>query len=196
MSQRVSLHEWLNGREPLDLLDGRRFSAAELMTAAQVDTHQLTNILNKTDLELCSVSAGQGRARQFCLIDVYQIALFRALMRLTENARWAAHGLNGVLFHDRFAGASHLEELSAEADRGWCARCCESIKTAPALYWQRTEESPHFIYSDSLLLGLSSGQGPLADPLFMSGVVVNATRVLRGVDVALLEAIRRRESAT
>ncbi len=57
----------------------------------------LENFALKAGLVLCSRSPGRGRARQYCLIDVYQIRIMAELVALTGNARWSARALNDYL---------------------------------------------------------------------------------------------------
>ena len=75
-----------------------RFSANDVTRATGISQSRLTNILSKYPLILCSDSPGQGRPRQFCLIDAYQIAIMAKLVELTGDVGFAAHNSNYLLF--------------------------------------------------------------------------------------------------
>lgn len=139
-------------RETLRLLDGRRYTAAQVMRATGINSHTLTNYLSKSDILLCSESPGQGRARQFCLIDVYQLGMLRLLSAVTGNVAWSTRALDYLLFVDA--------EL-AEVARTWPKisisdtyfnqvrdRFCMSVFDAPEPYHHRDANDPIMITAD------------------------------------------------
>lgn len=131
-------------------LSGRRYSAADVLATAPASQDRLTNLHQKTDLRLCSESGGQGRARQYCLIDVYQIHLFTTLVRLTGDAKFSAEALNLLMFEEM-----EMKVLGAGGGGAWAAKhadfknsLCDDIKRAPPLYWKRETFRPVFLYVD------------------------------------------------
>lgn len=136
-------HEISDGQRRVDYLDGRRFSASQVKEAASINEHTLTNLINKSDIILCSERPGQGRARQFCLIDVYQLSLVREMVKATNDVSWSVHNANFVLFS--YASEAYVtrdnpfgstERLISEVDTAR-AKMCKSIKNAPAEYYTR-----------------------------------------------------------
>jgi hypothetical protein len=81
-------------------LSGTAFTAAQIVDALQITPDILTNILTKVRPVLCTDSEGQGRARAFCLADVYIVAILDALTKLTGKAAWAAGSLARLAFVD------------------------------------------------------------------------------------------------
>ncbi|MGU9978771.1 hypothetical protein ACJ4V0_01900 [Phreatobacter sp. HK31-P] len=72
----------------------RTYSAGEVIHACDITGDMLTNYISKSGIELCSPAPGRGRSRQFCLIDVYLIALLSRLGAITRNVKWTAQALN------------------------------------------------------------------------------------------------------
>ena len=67
----------------LKQLNEQRFLADTVCEVARIDGDTLTNYTRKTDLRLCSESR-QGRPRQFCLVDVYQLVLMAELTNINR----------------------------------------------------------------------------------------------------------------
>ena len=207
----------------MEAVNGRRFPAAAVLEAAEIKGPNLNNYLSKTPLELCSRSSGQGKARQFCLIDVYQISLLARLASLTGNVQRIAVELNALLWRDveeaaaqvaaREPGFVKLPRLERIRRMGLAPidedqhrhRFCADVFNAPALYHHRCnlpmtyhhygDSEPLYIYSDDLVLGLRVGPNPAVhDPLFPDGFIVNVTRLLSGVDLRLGQRIWRAET--
>lgn len=184
-TERRLFGEWLAGRTPLEVVEGYRFPAAAVLSAAGITGDTLTNYLTKTPLELFSRTAGQGRARQFCLIDVYQIALLATFAHLTSKVQVIARYLNDLPWQD---APFNSDESKLRRD------FCENVSTAAKVYHHRGEHDPMFVYSDSLLLELHAGLNPFVhDRLFRAGIVINATTIFSGVDVRLAEHLQREE---
>lgn len=171
-----------------------------------MDQHTLTNYITKSELDLCSPPSGQGRARQFCLIDVYQLVLMAKLARLCGQVFFVARWLNMLLWEDVLEQAIAEEIKRQPKGRHWLEvlkqsdfpdeiqtkkKWCKNIKTTPKLYHHRDKKEPIYIYTDSLLSGLSSGS-PFTDLLFHEGVVVNATFALSLADSTLIKRARQR----
>lgn len=87
-----------SARKTLMKVNGRRFTARQVLAACGITQHILTNILSKSPLVLVSESGGQGRPRKYTLIDVYQIRLLSLLSSLTGKMDWSARALNNTLF--------------------------------------------------------------------------------------------------
>jgi hypothetical protein len=193
----------------LDRLNGRRFTAGDLMYAAEIDGHTLTNYLTKTRLQLCSKSSGQGRARQFCLVDVYQITLLSRLVSITKNAIWSADALNWLLFGNIPAPTGKLlmpspspQDIQAlvflglppELGEKFRSLVCVNIRNADKVYWHRDSGDPHFfigsdrdIKSGTTNRLVIARRGAFADMHF-GGAVLNLTNCLAWVDRRLAEA--------
>ncbi|WP_375308405.1 hypothetical protein WI560_13565 [Bradyrhizobium sp. A11] len=54
----------------------------------------------KNGLDLCSEAPGRGSPRRFLALDVYMIALLRAVLRLTDDAAGAADTVHRLVFSD------------------------------------------------------------------------------------------------
>lgn len=187
--------------ERLEFLDGRRFPARAVMHAAMVNQNAITNYHQKYGLDsaLCSETAGQGRARQYCLVDVYQVALIQALTELTGNVKWAVMSLEGLLFEDheaRAVEAAETQEIDGEAEeRFYKQLVCKSIDAAPLPYKWRDVRRPVLLYATPPDIHFFNpiryakwGDDSM-DYTFQGGIVWNATMHLIGVDNLLLEFV-------
>ncbi|MBB3930053.1 hypothetical protein GGR25_001092 [Kaistia hirudinis] len=159
----------------LALIDGKKWSAAEVQRAALVKADTLTNYLSKNRLRLASVSDGPGRPRQFCTVDVYQLALMNRLVELTRRPEWAARTVEIMLFEDVIHRAHH-EIIGSDADdalfrtmsaaskingdlvnldehskakgtlEAACVAFCTSLSKCPPMYTHRDIENPFVVY--------------------------------------------------
>lgn len=136
----------------------KRYSAAQLVGATEISGDVLTNYLSKTDLRLCSESSGRGRARQFCLIDVYLVALMARLTHLTGKAKWSALALNSFLFSevDGQSFVAHKQNRAPPNDQDderyadqLAAKFCIDIGRAPEPFWYRESLNPWFFFAES-----------------------------------------------
>ncbi|WP_426954110.1 hypothetical protein [Muricoccus radiodurans] len=193
-------------------MNGRQFPAAVVERAAEIDSDSLANFINKSPLDLCSRSPGRGRARQFCLVDVYQLAFLARLVRITSRVESAARCLNFMLWQtsisdtmrgvaDKVQGkeASWLDRLAIAAAEPFDADAarrsyCEDVRRASPLYHYRNENDPFFIYSDIAGRSFQAGPNPaLTNPRYQGGILLNATFLLNSVDQTLAEHIKRLE---
>lgn len=76
-------------QERFDWLNGRGFSAKQVCAGAAIPEETLTNWLRKQHLEIFSPETGQGRARTFCLADIYMLAVMAEIAGLTGQAKFA-----------------------------------------------------------------------------------------------------------
>jgi len=197
-----SYRRWLGKRQPLDVLNGRRFTVDAVLVAAAISEDTLSNYLrSNVGLELCSDSPGRGRSRQFCLVDVYQLALLGAFARLTSRVFFVAKDLNSILL------LGPGEMIAAERDRDrrgitddlsdsevW-SLFCKDIYRTPRLYHHRDTAAPLFVYSDPSGISFNAGPNPFtSDPGFHNGIVVNATYLFAAVDQSLCVHLFRTES--
>ncbi len=198
-------------------LAGRTYSADEVIAACGITGDMLTNYLSKSGIELCSESPGRGRSRQFCLIDVYLIALLSRLGAKTRNVKWTASALNYLTFGPVFSAAMEeartiaqpngsfrrettmsKAEVAARKDhrRG---QLCADITRSHHAFWTRDypELAGTFIaFADEMAIQTN---GPLeivtpdkAGHLISvsEGVYLNVTSTLRIVDAALIALIK------
>lgn len=129
-----------------------RFPTAAVLRAARLSPMALGNITSKSPLILCSESAGQGRSRQFCLVDVYQLALLVRLTLLTGRWSWSAEACNRLLLPDLYAHNPAPEYWPKIAQSPECATaraklCEDPAANLPALYTDRGEQ-PWFVFAD------------------------------------------------
>lgn len=197
-----------------NVLNGRRFSAAEIVNAAadsaHMTQHTLTNLLTKSDLLLCSDSEGKGKARQFCLVDVYQLVVTAKLAELTGNVRRAAEAANFMLLPrlgpqaQSVAALRRLHESGCEGN-GWLSEeDRNAIEEARQLYRTSTTHLPEcYTHRDLdnplyLLQFWSKGRG-LSYPKVVTqgsndfawfstvgGILVNITQEFARIDTNLL----------
>ncbi|MEM7223450.1 MAG: hypothetical protein AAF495_10750 [Pseudomonadota bacterium] len=181
------------------VLARQRFRHADLAKSAVTTGGQLNNITNKSQLLLVSESAGQGRARAYCLIDAYQVSIYATLSRLTGNAQWSARLCNQMLFANwvnQQAGDAAPLLLSPPQDLR--DKLCSDLKHAPAWYTERDKKHPVCIFADDTQVGGSNP--PLPRPLAMvdlhgqallGGVIVNLTANFQRVDTLLKDHLER-----
>lgn len=129
-----------------------RFPTAAVLRAASLSPMGLGNVTSKSPLILCSESAGQGRSRQFCLVDVYQLALLTRLSLLTGRWSWSAEACNRLLLPDLYAHNPAPEYWPKIAQSPECATaraklCEDPAANLPALYTDRGEQ-PWFVFAD------------------------------------------------
>ena len=186
------------------MLDGRRFTSQQVLCAAGISQDRLTNILSKSELELCSETAGQGRARRYGLIDVYQIALLSEFTALTGSVQWSARALNYLLLveHETHQLAREFTGRVTESESDYKARLCYSISNAPEPYQSRDLSNPHLLVADILALRHGTpkldyykadrkGIDLVRDASFSGGIVWKITTHLWNVDRKLAETLER-----
>ena len=192
--------------EAADNLKHMSFPASTVCKAAEVTSSMLENFALKAGLVLCSRSPGRGRARQYCLIDVYQIRIMAELVALTGNARWSARALNdylGQVFVPARIGAikigfSTLGWSGAPEIRNQFEDLCVNPDRAPPAYLERIPFSPWLLWTSKRCVDQSEGQlielrgEVLLENLAFenSGYFVNVSRLLDEVDRRLLDAIQ------
>ena len=84
---------------PKELI-GVRISTADILAATNMSPHALNNCISKSGLILCSNPLGQGRSREYCVPDAYQLALYSNLVTASGNVKWSVDNLNRILFGD------------------------------------------------------------------------------------------------
>jgi hypothetical protein len=192
--------------EAADNLKHMKFPASTVCKAAEVTSSMLENFALKAGLVLCSQSPGRGRARQYCLIDVYQIRIMAELVALTGYARWSARALNdylGQVFVPARIGAikigfSTLGWSGAPEIRNQFKDLCVNIDRAPPAYLERIPFSPWLLWTSKRCVDRSEGQlielrgEVLLENLAFenSGYFVNVSRLLDEVDRRLLDAMQ------
>ena len=192
--------------EVADNLKHMRFPASTVCKAAGVTSSMLENFALKAGLVLCSRSPGRGHARQYCLIDVYQIRIMAELVALTGNARWSARALNdylGQVFVPARIGAirigfSTLGWSGAPEIRNQFKDLCLNPDRAPPAYLERIPFSPWLLWTSKRCVDQSEGQlTELRAEAFLenlafenAGYFVNVSRLLDEVDRRLLDAMQ------
>ncbi len=200
-----------NDRPTWTSLDGQLFSAADVMKAAGITQHTLTNYLSKTSLELCSTTLGQGRARRYCLIDVYQISLLARLSRLIKSVAWVADALNYLLFVD-WETREFIKVLNSTGTNGveYCKddiaifkrQLCSSISSAPEPYTNRDLLNPTFLIIsesdveiDRRVIRYENRDGLGYANLGSPGVAVwSSTQLLSHVDQVLIDTKKEHQN--
>lgn len=191
-------------QDMLKALNGRRFTARHVMKAAPVTTHTLTNITAKTDLRLFSESAGQGRPRAFCLIDVYVITLFDALSTLIGSAKNAAAMINELVVMEWLVSPEFRDDDKIGLDElvsKHAPQVCEDIFHAAEGYTARDLRDPFFIVADYSDFRMGDHRrGVIMSPERLSeidfkridmrgAVVINMTKRLVAVDEVLFKEV-------
>jgi hypothetical protein len=178
-----------------------RFSARQVTKATQITGDMLTNMITKVKPILCSDSAGQGRARQYCLIDIYHIALLASVTRLTGKAMWSARSLDYLTLIPYPAVAQTLPvQPGPDLDARRKALCAD-ISLSHPLFWTRDlETKPWFLFAEhahvsSGLFGLRVADATTMNPMAWAfeGLYLNATWVLAEVDRRLLNSLQGEE---
>lgn len=186
-------------------LSNFRFSAHDVCAAVGISGDVLTNYLTKTRVVLSSASPGRGRQREFCLIDVYQLALLADLVRLTRDAPWSARALECLIFQGNLFTHSASEEVSATLWGRWQdqkprppVNLCAEILHAHPMFWSRPTNRNWLVFGEfedvaTQVHRLSLIQAGSASFLTFQrmGVFFNATKRLADVDGALLEILNR-----
>jgi hypothetical protein len=83
--------------ELLSRLNGRRFYQDHL-TAVGIPSDTVINYERKLGLSLVSAPPGRGRARQFCLADVYMLKLATEIFVLTGSAIAGVETANNLMY--------------------------------------------------------------------------------------------------
>ena len=182
-------------------LNKHRFSAKQVTIATLISAGQLNNTINKSDLLLCSPRSGQGRAREFCLIDIYQVGLFHVLSRLTGDAQWSASLLNLLLFEEWIdEKVERMPLIRILPPREQRERFCADIKAAPYFYRVREPHDPLVYYIDhwqihvktAPLYPIHFSELRLTDPDIYGGIFINWARYLDRIDDELLKQVEQR----
>src|SRR5687768_1718002 len=121
------------------------FPARAVANAAGISGDVLTNYLTKSGLELCSVSRGQGKPRDFLLIDVYQIALMARLVRYVGRVSECAKALNNLLFERPSDDAWLLSDEFIFHQVQRVMALARDVSAAHPVYWTRHLSNPWFI---------------------------------------------------
>lgn len=186
------------------ILNGRGFTAEQVCEGAGISGDALTNYLRKQKLQLFSPPTGQGRARRFCLADIYVVATVATLADLSGQTKycsfcvWRHFALDpifqtmGLSDHDAPAlpdgfeavAEQYLEDVERDTRNG-VASFFWRDKTKPFLIILRSAKT----YSGEFV---SFFQQDLHGDLltqFGSGIFVNLTALFTEVDMRLEHAI-------
>jgi hypothetical protein len=187
----------------------RAFTANQVAEAAAVTPDVLTNYLAKAKILLCSETAGQGRARRFCLVDAYQLSLMSRLTALTANAGWSARSLENLLFGmpqktifqgRKYAGLEHegpapFKTKGAKEVLQRRRLFCENIAEAPELYWSVPSEASWVLFAErryieagEFTLKVFRSDEPGWLRFVREGYLVNVSTLLRETDSRLRES--------
>ena len=187
----------LQPSETVVTLAQRTFSAADVMTAADVTADQLDLFQRKAGLVLCSDPPGRGRARRFCLLDVYLVTLMGRLTRLTGSQSWSAASL-GYAVYPPFPATMQGSPLHRGADLDQRrADLCADIRAAHPLFWTRSWHSqPWIVFAEDShvskgIFGVEVANVADLDALVhrREGYFLNVTRLLDAVDKRLLSTV-------
>lgn len=167
----------------LDLLNGRRFTAGDICLAADIEPKTLANYIHKTSVQLASQSRGQGKSREYCLIDVYAMAFFDRIAKRTNDIHLAAKLVNSLLYDEL-----ELDLLDGKGPFTGHPQArksfCEDIRWAPSYFQHRDVKNPRYAFQDEQG-GLIVSDRVIVDPLHGT-VVVNLTALLAHVDTVLV----------
>ncbi|MCH8097872.1 MAG: hypothetical protein IID53_12420 [Proteobacteria bacterium] len=183
----------------LKQLNEQRFLAAAVCKVAGIDGNTLTNFTRKTSLMLCSESR-QGRPREFCLVDVYQLILMAELTRINRSPKDNALALNNALFAEAVWSIANLAEMKRTKDGYFirdkdpaemARRFCADIFTTPEPYWYRDMTRPIFASQNAhgVAINWHDALPNFDTALNHSGLVINVTLRLKYADSDLIEAI-------
>lgn len=172
-------------RDPLvDFLNGKLYTAAEVAAAGGVKANSLVNLLSKSNLELCSQAKGRGKARDFCLIDAYALALMDRLTRTLKDYDLAAENCNELLYGEcRIA----LDEgrLPWRTDGELKEGLCGDIYKAHPVFFERDLDRPHYFVGTAENLVVSQDLHTIAQGAETGIYVFNLTLIFTTVDLTL-----------
>ena len=184
----------------LKQLNEQRFLADTVCKVARIDGDTLTNYTRKTDLRLCSESR-QGRPRQFCLVDVYQLVLMAELTNINRSPKVNAFALNNALFSEAVWSIADLAKMERTEDGYFipykgdpaeiAPRFCADILTTPEPYWHRDTKRQIFASQNAYGAAINWHEAPpnFDTVLNHSGLVINVTLRLKWADTDLINAI-------
>ena len=172
----------------------RTFTAGELIAAAEVTPDNLDIWQRKAGLQLATEPPGRGRARRFCLLDVYLVALMSRLTRLTGSQVWSARSLD-YLVYAPFPATMQGQPM--HRGPGLDTRRTDlvmDIGQAHELFWTRSWHSRPWVlfvedsHVDTGIYGMEVANVADLDALIhrREGYFLNATRRLHEVDQHLV----------
>ncbi len=169
----------------LDFLNGKTFTAHQLCVAANINATSLTNIINKTKLELCSRRTRRGRARQFCLVDCYAIVIMDRLTKRVRDYGVAADAVNDLIFETArqlmFGG-----ELSYRTDRELKDTFCKDIyQCTPELHYRNCNNPYYLIDTREGEWTVNRDYSPFIEGREDGAIVFDITFMLRKFDFNL-----------
>ncbi|GEM_PF-6689902 len=170
----------------ISFLDGTPVNASEFCLASLIKANTLNNYLTKTNLELCSEKPGRGKARNFCLIDCYELVLLDKLVKRIKDYEVAAMAVNEMTYEIprqlMMAG-----QQSFKTDRDMKSAFCRSAFNAMPEYWMRDFENP-FFYMEKGGEWLSVEAKNIREHLEVSddgAIVFNVTGIFRKFELDL-----------
>lgn len=182
------------GAKNVTRLNGRRFDQADLSEMG-FSSDTVINWERKYGLHLCSPPPGRGRARKFCLIDVYLLSLVRQVLTMTGALPAAVQAANDALMgyfgEEQAINAEEIEEFKIEYEN--------NIYDAPAYFYRR--EVDYFIWTSGIEGGFSAAESdrpfdPINKPrnimLRRRGLYLNLTFIFYDADICLVDTLEKR----
>ncbi|MCP4184445.1 MAG: hypothetical protein GY761_14220 [Hyphomicrobiales bacterium] len=116
--------------EIFELLSGRRLMAHEVVAGIEnMSGEMLTNLISKQHIFLDSQSAGQGKRRQFNLVDVYMLGIATAFLQITSNTANLIDTLNvhfkateTLKYLSKIESSNNADRPLSEDDIAWLNR--------------------------------------------------------------------------
>jgi hypothetical protein len=183
--------------EPAELvkkLNGRRFVMDDLQVVG-LSAETVENYIHKSKLLMCSENPGRGRARKFCLLDVYLLALKSHIVVMTGSALAASKALKELVLEPLQSELSFKKPTEAKIAE-YLDEVCDEITIGPQLFYERGL-SHWYIYTSTIEHGFKAAIGfdPMNDRELLTQarcMFLNVTTILEGVDRHLLRALRER----
>ncbi|MEZ5901673.1 MAG: hypothetical protein R3D51_19510 [Hyphomicrobiaceae bacterium] len=131
-------HLMLSTLEPLD---DSTFTIGQVAKVLSITPAIIANHHHNNGLDYCSESPERGRGRDFCVIDVYMLALVREILELTGDANRAAEDVSRLVYFegDRLLRSSGLLPPSRRKARKRVLR--ENLGAAHELFVQHRRPS-------------------------------------------------------
>ncbi|MGQ3674018.1 hypothetical protein ACT6QH_00720 [Xanthobacter sp. TB0139] len=193
-------HLFEGATDLFDDLNGCTFTAEQVCIGAKISGDILTNYLRKQGLNLFSPATGQGRARRFCLADVYTTATVAALADLSGKTRyctasvWRHFALDPILQQmgmGEHNDADLPEGFEAQADSYINDVIASARNGVPAFFWRDPAKPFLFLLRSTTTYSgefVSFFQQDLDGDLlkqFGSGIFINLTALFTEVDKRL-----------
>lgn len=173
-------------------LAGLHFQAFQVCKALDVDAQTLTNIIHKGGVELCSERPNRkGVVREFCIIDIYIIAIFRQINNIIGRYIETRKILDTMFFEEMrqklISGHPNFQTMKQYKEA-----LCNNPYLAPHMIYPRNPDNPHYIviddgscdhYTHTRLEELVDGMD------YYNITVINVTNTLIDIDRSLIEQL-------